>query len=242
MTINSVHQQPLILKEQPAPWSFLESLPGPIAVWPIWRDNLERHYPAFKTAFLKPVPESPVKFVPCIDGCRCFHEVVRQADGSMLGVCRCGACSPFGLLPDDIIPLVLNRPKLARALCAALRLQYKLTRPGRYNTFQIGPFQTLSVLLTVQSSAGEFLHVLTALLARLNEPFILLSPTTQFQTAAGRDLLQSVGAACFGLDALLDFGEEGSLTPLKSAAELFDQLPAALELPPDEHSSSELRP
>jgi hypothetical protein len=79
------------------------------------------------------------------------------------------------------------------------------------------------------------------LLARLNEPFILLSPTTQFLTAAGRDLLKSVGAACLGLDALLNFGEDGSLTPVKSSVKHLAQLSPGLELPPDEHSSTELR-
>lgn len=218
-------------------WSFLESLPGPIAVWPIWRDNLHRHYPAFKSAFLKPAPEATVKFVPCITGCRCFHEVVRQPDGSMLALCRCGACSFFTVLPDDIIPLTLDWPKLARALAAALGLQPKLARPGPYNTFQLGLYQTLPVLLTVQSSTSEFLHALTALLGRLDQPFILLSPTTQFFTAGGRELLQSVGAACFGLDALLDFAEDGSFTRLINPADLFAQLPPAFEPAPDETSN-----
>lgn len=226
MTISAVQEQSSILVEQPSAWSVLESLPGPVAVWSVWRHKLNRHYQAFKTAFLKPVPESALKFIPCINGCGCFHEVVRQSDGRMLGVCHCGACSPFTVLSNDIIPLALDWPKLARGLCAALRLEHKLARPRHCNTVQIGLFRMLPVLLTIQSSAGEFHQVLTALLAPLDQPFILLSPTTQFLTAAGRDRLQSVGAACFGLDALLDFGEDGSLTPLKNPAELFSRLRA----------------
>lgn len=225
MSIIVADEAPSIDIERSFAWSALESLPGPIAVWPVWRDHLLRHYSAFKAAFLKPVPESAVKFFPCINGCRCFHEVVRQSNGRMLGVCHCGACTPFTILPSDVIPFALDWPKLARGLSAALRLELKLARPRHCNTIQIGVFRTLPVLLTVQSSAGEFLQVLTAMLTQFDQSFILLSPTTRFLSAAGRDRLESRGAACFGLDALLDFGTDGSFTRLKNPAEVFSRLP-----------------
>lgn len=225
MSIIVADEDPSIHIEQSFAWSALESLPGPIAVWPVWRDNLQRHYPAFKASFLKPVPGSTVKFFPCIHGCPCFHEVVRQSDGRMLGVCHCGACAPFIVRPNDVIPLAPDWPKLGRSLCAALRLELKLARPRHCNTFQIGAFRTQPVLLTVQSSAAEFVQVLTALQAQLDQAFILLSPTTRLLSAAGRDRLESVGAACFGLENLLDFGTDGSLTLLRNPVELFGRLP-----------------
>ena len=215
------------------PWSFLESLPGLRAVWPIWRDNLYRHYEPFKTAFLKPVPEDPVKFVPSIARCGVLHEVVTQPDGSMLAVCTRGRCDAYTVLPDDIIPLELDWPKFSRALAATLRLEPKFARAAPYHTFQIGIFNHLPVLLTVQSCTGHLLHALTALIGQLNQPFIVLSPTTAFLTAPARTLLQSVGAACFGLDSLVDFREDGSLVTLTDPAALFRQLPPPLDQSPD---------
>ena len=218
-------------------WPVLESLPGPLAAWITWRDRLAPCYDAFKAAFLKPVPDSPLESVPCylgVQGCGCEHHVVPAPNGTLHGLCHCGHCESFTVLPEDLIPLDLDWPRLARALCAALGLPYKFARPGPYNTFQIGRFETLPVLLTVQSSAGEFLHVLTALVAKLNQPFILLSPTAKHHTPAARQLLQSIGAACFPLENHVAFDpKSGQLSTSNfDPSTAFGEIAPALEIPP----------
>src|SRR5258706_7592471 len=85
------------------PWQYLESIPGPSAVWPVWRDRLRAKYAYFKAAFLRAAPEHSVKFFQCVN-CGCAHEVVRWPDGRVMAECRChpGRCDSFGITPEDL--------------------------------------------------------------------------------------------------------------------------------------------
>jgi hypothetical protein len=210
----------------------LECTQGLSTVWFAWRENLGRFYEPFKDAFLKPDPGHPARFLPCPLYCGCWHEVIRRPDGSLGAECRCdpGRCDTWTATIEDITPLELDWPKLARALCQALDLKPQIVNLGFYNTLQIGCWagDTTPVILTIATNPRQFLHVVTALIQRLTKPFILLAPTARHAGVGVRELLQTAGSGFFPLDEHISLSNLPLLSSLTPSARLFaDFVPAS---------------
>jgi len=218
-----------------SPWSCLETVPGPSAVWTVWKESLGANYESFKSAFLQGTSDRPVKFFPCLWRCGCSHEVIRRDDGRLFAECRCKPrrCDGFGLSREDIIPWEVNWSKLGRGLCTALGLTPKTARLGLYNTQQIGCWSAdaVPVILTIQAHDREFLHTVSALVGRIGKPFILVAPTGQHLGSSARELLETAGAVFLPLDAYTIFKEDGALEPTKGVRELLDQVAPNLREP-----------
>ena len=118
--------------QAPTPfWLSLESVPGGVAFPTSWKLRLGPDFDAFKSLFLKPQSADLADFVPCPWNCGCFHKVVPQDNGTLLGLCQCAAraCDDYTVLPEERIPLELDWTKLARLLCRAFGLQPSASTP-----------------------------------------------------------------------------------------------------------------
>ena len=208
------------------PWSCLEALPNQTGVTATWREHLGLSFEAFKSAFLHAGLKA-ASSVPCLRECGCWHEVVRHADGELVGVCQCESwnCEDLQLTPEDLVLWTLSWPRLGRALCRALGLQAKTADLNLAATRQIGAWSTdaVPVLLTLQSERERFLFVLGQLVARLRQPFILLAPTSHHLDAAGKELLANVGAGFFDLASQVEFTTAGLLRPRVVPGEVFSR-------------------
>jgi hypothetical protein len=214
----------LELSRKLSPWAALESIPGQAAVTALWGARLGEHYDEFKVAFLQRTGHL-AHYYPCPLDCGCWHEVVHHGLDDLTGVCRCDLCrcDPLRLRTDDVRLWELRWARLAQSLCRALDLDFKFADLNLYNTRQIGAWSSAVVpaLLTIQHEAGAFRNVVEALVARLRQPFILLTPTGQHLDAACQELLAGVGAGFFGLDNHVRFAASGGLQPLGTPGELF---------------------
>lgn len=209
---------------QTNPWSCLESLPGQTAVAVTWAAHLGASFGPFKSAFLHPLPE-PAASVPCPSECGCWHEVVRHDSGELVGVCRCESwsCDDLSLTREDVALWSLSWTRLGHALCQAFGLQSKRTDLHLPATQQLGSWSSdaVPVLLTLQSDRSAFSSVVSQLVARLRQPFILLAPSSQHLDAAAKELLANVGAGFFDLVSHIEFTAAGQLRPRVAPGELF---------------------
>src|SRR6266568_8258818 len=146
---------------QPSPsfWLALESVPGGSALPTTWKRHLGPEFQTFASLFLKARRDDPAAAVPCPFNCSCFHKVVPQENGTLHGVCQCSPqrCETYTVLPDEIIPLELDWPKITQVLCRAFRLQPRTVKFGLYNTLQIGAWSAdaVPVILTLSMSRPE---------------------------------------------------------------------------------------
>src|SRR6266702_4709644 len=177
----------------------LETVPGGAALPTIWKRQLEEHFEPFARLFLKSRPEETAQAVPCPWNCGCAHKIVLQGNGTLHGICQCNpqACGTYTVMPEEMIPLELDWPKLAHVLCHAFGVQEKVVKLGLYNTVQLGAWSAdaVPVILTLASSRPEFLNTIAVLIARLGQPFILFAPTNRHLGPGAKELLANTGAA-----------------------------------------------
>lgn len=206
------------------PWSVLESIPSLLATRTEWRRQLGPHYEAFEMLCLQPA-DYRVRRVRCPRGCGCDHLVVARHAGEALGICTCAPprCPDLPLTSEDVSTLEVSLPRLGRALCRGLGLATRQASLGLPGTLQIGAWSVavVPVIFTVQSQAATFHTVLAELVGRLQQKFILLTPTTDFLDARGLELLHSCGAACFALHDTVTIADSGVLRPTVAPGELF---------------------
>ncbi|HTL55953.1 MAG TPA: hypothetical protein VL361_09755 [Candidatus Limnocylindrales bacterium] len=219
-------------------WAALESLRGTAASALIWRERLGETYNRFSAAFLQRTA-TLARSYPCPQGCGCAHEVIHHGPTDIIGICRCESwqCDDVVLKPDDLLIWELSWSKLGRALCRALGLENKPAQLHLSGTRQIGSWsaQAVPVLLTIQPNQVEFRANASALIARLRQPFILLTPTSRHVDACARELLGNVGAGVFPLETCVRFTAQGMLEPTQAPGELFSRFTAqpAQDLPED---------
>jgi hypothetical protein len=206
----------------------------------------------FKSAFLQKQPQL-AKGYPC-GHCACTHEVYIQTDlpspnpigrgtegeGSVSTIdsqvvtieslCRCDppTCrhDHVTLTRADVELWSLNWTKLARALCHAFSLNYQFADLRPCNTRQIGSWSAdaVPVILTIQSQRGFFYSVITELIARLHQKFILLAPTAKHFDAGCQELLANANAAFFPLDSNVILNPNGVLECVKEPSDLFSPI------------------
>jgi hypothetical protein len=219
-------------------WSALESFRRLSAVPCLWRRRLGTGFTAFNARFLQRTPITAGSY-PCVQGCGCAHEVIRHSSTEVVAVCRCESwcCDDVSLSSEDIVLWELNLARLGRSLSQALGLQVKHAELNLNATRQIGAWsaQAVPVILTIQHTSVEFAGVVAALVARLREPFVLLSPSARHLDVPGKELLANIGAGFFALDAIVRVTSQGVLEPRQTPGELFGRFSARPEpnLPED---------
>jgi hypothetical protein len=222
-------------------WLSLEASHGLTAVPANWRRHLNDQFEIFKSAFLQKQPQL-TKGYPC-GHCACTHEIIDQTSEALaaigipnyrdpdhldyIAICRCDppTCQhyQFPLTRADVELWSLNWTKLARALCHAFGLNYQFSDLKLHNTHQIGSWSAdpVPVILTIQSQRGFFYSVITELIARLRQKFILLAPTVKHFDANCQELLANANATFFPLDSNVSLNQNGNLHSVKSGGELF---------------------
>ena len=227
-------------------WCALENIPLQCGVSAVWREWLGPEFEAIKSRFLQSRPGHPVRSYPCPRRCGCWHEVIlplpqpstlpplppARARPSgifqplpITAVCQCEPwrCEDFTLSSSDLIPFQLSWARLARELCQAFALDPKFAEFGLYNTVQVGSWsvEAVPVMLTIQTRAKDFRPVITGLVARLRQPFVLLAPTNRFLEAGDKELLSNLGAGFFPLDSTTLVTAQGVLRSARTPGELF---------------------
>lgn len=135
---------------------------------------------------------------PCLKtgGCGCAHEVVEHAPDDIVAVCRCGMeCESIRLKSRDLVVYELNRTALASAVAATVRLRPEdAAVDGLHETRRIGFYAPLAgfrfpVFLSIQADRDDLLHVVERLVAVVEGPFVIATPTRDLWTPACDDLL-----------------------------------------------------
>jgi hypothetical protein len=145
-------------------------------------------------------------------------------------------CEPIHLTLTDITPLELNWPKLARATSKAFGLDTKIGNLPIPHTIQIGSWSadSVPVILTIQTERHHLHFVISDLIARLHQKFILFAPTTRNLDASSQELLANANAAFFPLETTVILTPNGTLQPTKPPGELFAKfIPQPKELDED---------
>jgi hypothetical protein len=201
-------------------WSTLEIVHGGSAFPTTLLEHLGTSYAAFRTLFLTERPGETADSVPCPWKCGCYHKLVPQDNGTTNGICQCDppTCGTYTVLPYEPIPQYLDWSKLGKAVCKPLGLVPKNVKLGLFNTMQIGTWQSpcdedaasdsIPAILTLPASRAELLNTISGLAAKLGQPFILFAPLSRHLSPAAKELLDSLGAAFFSLDALLKLHPE----------------------------------
>jgi hypothetical protein len=132
-------------------------------------------------------------------------------------------CERIQLTRADITPLELNWQKLARAICKAFGLDTKIGDLPIPHTIQIGSWSAdaVPVILTIQTDRHHLHFVISDLIARLHQKFILFAPTTRNLDASSQELLANANAAFFPLDTTVILTQNATLQPTKPPGELF---------------------
>jgi hypothetical protein len=255
--VSAINQPPTTLHSsldtRHSPWLSLEQSYGLTGVPATWRRHMNGQFDVFKAAFLQKEPKL-AKGYPC-GICACTHEVIDQTPeayaelgipdyygrnpnhSDYIALCRCDppTChhDHVPLTRADVELWSLNWTKLARALCHAFGLNYQFADLKPYNTHQIGSWSAdaVPVILTLQSQRGFFYSVITELIARLRQKFILLAPTAKHFDANCQELLANANAAFFPLDSNVILTEDGVLESLKEPFNLFSAFSVPLLSP-----------
>src|SRR6267154_1305908 len=175
--------------------SALEQILGQNAIPAVWQRRTGDDFERFKLLCLQPAPML-VQSVPCVIGCS--FRVDHQADKSIIGICKRKPplCRDIVLTEADIIPLQLSWSRLGRAICAAFGLDSKSTNLQIPYTIQVGSWSAdaVPVILTIQTERRDFWFVVSDLIVRLNQRFILLAPTSKHCDAHVQARLAKAGA------------------------------------------------
>lgn len=200
-------------------WSACEMLVGPAAVELDWKQLAGEEYEAAR-AFLSPMRDLATSY-PCLRSytCGCDHRVVVHGDDDIVAVCTCDprACDTFRLTRSDIIVYELNRSALCRALAKALPFEMnEAIIPSLRWTAQAGFYALqsglhLPVFLSVQTEPEDFRYAVHDLLARNQEPFVLMAPTHGLCEPDSRELLNNRHAVFVALSDIFRVGESGAL-------------------------------
>jgi hypothetical protein len=212
----------------PTFWTALEQVPGLNAIAATWTGLMGPAFETVRATYFRKQAE-PARAWFC-EKCYCAHEVVadsaaRPEVAPLVAVCRCetGRCPDITLTPGEIEIWELSWPSLGRALCRALGLEASCAEMPIYNTRQIGSWSAGAVpaFLTIQTEPEDLRGAIAELVARLQHPFILLTPTAIHLNATCRELLTHANAGFLPLDSTVLLTPEGALRPVRPPGELF---------------------
>ena len=177
-------------------WSALETVPGLSAVAAEWQMRIGEGYESAKP-FLRPSGKLASSH-PCTERrpCECAHAVVEHGPEDIVAVCRCGrGCTTFPLNRSEIAVYELDRTAFDQAVAGAFNLMGEPhTENGLHQTTRIGVYSPYAgfrfpVYLTIQLEPDDFHHIVSGLVSRTDEPFVLLAPTRDLCTSRTEQVL-----------------------------------------------------
>jgi predicted DNA-binding protein YlxM (UPF0122 family) len=211
-------------------WPHLESTYTHSAVLAAWREGLGELTESFRARYLEPEPGLRGKSYPCPRQCGCAHEIVHHSPSDVVAVCRCEPwrCDDLKLSAQDAVLWRLSWSRLGRALCQCFSLDTKPAELGIFNTRQIGSWSSAAVpaILTIQPESRGLHEVSLQLVGRLQQPFILFSPTARHLDALTLESLARVKAAFFDLQTQVRVSSAAVLTPAQAPGNLFQAFTA----------------
>ena len=189
-----------------------------------WNRRLGTNFARVAAAVLRRT-ERDATWTPCPDGCCGGHRLVSQPDGGFLAICNDDEpmCEDVCLTADEGREWEMDFRRLGRSVAQALHCEGCEEDLGVKCAWLIGRCSGagLPVVLVLPGSTIEFREALTQVFVRLREQFIVLAPTGRFMDATCHALLKSAKAGFFDLESLLRLEPDGTLRPLRPAAELF---------------------
>ena len=192
-------------------WQALEIVPGLSAVAAEWQMRIGEGYESAKP-FLRP-SGTLASSHPCTERrpCECAHAVVEHGPADIVAVCRCGrGCTTFPLNRSEIAVYELDRTAFDQAVAGAFNLMGEPhTENGLHQTTRIGVYSPYAgfrfpVYLTIPLEPDDFHHIVSGLVSRTDEPFVLLAPTHDLCTAPTERMLASRKSAFIPLAEALD--------------------------------------
>jgi hypothetical protein len=201
-------------------WSALEQVPGLSGVTADWKKLLGTEYEQV-LGFLRPNGKFASSYpCPCSVDCGCYHGVVEHAPDDIVAVCRCEPrrCKTIPIDKTDTVIYAIDRSALNAAIATALQLVpgneavdglYMTSRIATYSPF--GGFR-FPVYLTMQIEPDDFQRVVDALLARNDQPFILLAPTQDLYSSKCDELLKKRKSHFLALADTLFLEKPGTFT------------------------------
>ena len=225
-------------------WRALESMPGLAAPSVEWKRLLGAEYDAAKS-LLRPNGEL-ASSVPCpvVPGCGCAHAVIAHSLDDIVAVCRCTPrrCETIKLTRADIVIYEVNRSALGLAIATALEARpEEMSIDNVSLTWLIGAYSPSADLrfplyLTVQIDTDDFRHVVDALIARNDKPFILVAPTHDLCSPQSVELLRRRDSCFIALSEILLWGSDGKFTLTHPVKEILSEfLHGVLPCPEDEY-------
>ena len=201
-------------------WEYLESLPEQTAAWCEWHGHLGEwdKFSVFYQKYLK-LRMNRAKTVKCRIQCECDcpRKVVENSPTDIKAVCPNNMSEPYPLEFRDILLHSLKLDKFFSALGDALELkgsQYfilalrNVQLLGDY-TFEDGSVSS-PVLITFSSSQEEMNKTIKQLCRLLEEPFILLAPTSRYFTYESSWILNKNKSIFLPLEDAVTFNDNGT--------------------------------
>jgi hypothetical protein len=227
-------------------WHLLERLPSQAAVTKTWETELADEFP-WSRRFLRPRPHL-AECYPKPHGHRCPepYEVFSYGDDDHEGVCpRTREVIP--LTSHDVTVYELDKHSLFRCLAKVLQIEGSWEAvTDCEETYRLGS-QTgssgrqLEVFLTTVCHTDWLQRVGYHLLAICPEPFVLLTPTSNWFTRALTDQLDRRGSVLVPLADALTLDDQGNLTGTQAVHRALARAAAAMVAPADYQENVFLR-
>jgi hypothetical protein len=189
-------------------WNSLETLSTEAALLVEWQDALGEDFPSARV-FLRPTQQQAESY-PCQQPnvCGCRHRVGFESEDDVSALCDCdeAGCETISLRATDLIIHSLNGDMLAAAIRQAFQfdelanVQCEESRSRLVGRFGV---RLSRVLFYVPISEGGLLKEIDRLCAEFPDPFVLLTPTSQFCTPIVQRALRRQGCAQMALCGVL---------------------------------------
>jgi hypothetical protein len=175
---------------------------------------------------------------PTPGGEGCPRRVARRPDGQIVAVCGGSPreCDTISLRPEDLLVYQLDPQRLCRILAESFALRPACEPIRDCDLWQVGFLPNGAsngrpVFLVLHSGASRFAPAIDHLLARFEQPFVVLAPTLRFADARLNEHLRRRSAALVSLeDSIVSSG--GKLSAVAPLAGLLGQADTSEPTPP----------
>lgn len=219
-------------------WRAFEAAPGLARAAVEWQRLLGPEFEKLRPHLR--ARQQPATSVPCPAkrSCGCYHRVVNHAHDDLAAVCRCEdrRCPTVRVTRADVVVYEVHPSGFGAAIAGVLGAKAEdRTVEGIPATWQVGTYSPrvgtgIPLYLTIQIGPRELSAAAEGLLARIDKPFVLLSPTEVDWKPESEDLMRRGRARFLALAEILDWnGKLSAKQPLAEIlADFLDKvLPAA---------------
>ena len=228
-------------------WQSLEAVSGQSDILSEWQRNTGEDFDLSRY-FLRPTDRRALVFrCPTPGGEGCPRRVVVHDNGDIVAACANTdwGCDNVSLTESDIIVHTLDRYALSTAVAECLDLQPAFSEIyGHKILFCIGedipfPGKRFSVFMILPRNPEGLREAVISLLALMDGPFIILTPTGRHLEADIASLLARVGAVHLPLVDILGVNGDGLLEALSPPYEIMRDFRLSVTPQPQAGSSLE---